>query len=69
MLLLRYRYLGRFIDSSGFDNQYFPIDLITDGIDICPNTIVSISMSQPIKLMAPSAGNDDTIDDVCMGDP
>jgi hypothetical protein len=61
--------LGRFIGTSAFDNQYFPIDLITDYIDICPNAIVSISMSQPIKSMAPSAGNDDTIDDVCMADP
>jgi hypothetical protein len=30
---------------------------------------VSISMSQPITSMAPSTGDDDTIDDASMADP
>jgi hypothetical protein len=64
-----YRYLGRYIDTSGLDNQYFPIVLIIDGIDTSTTAIVSISMSQPITSMAPSAGDDDTIDDESMADP
>jgi hypothetical protein len=49
-----YRYLGRYIDSSGFDNQHFLIVLIIDGIDTSTSAIVSMSMSQPITSMAPS---------------
>jgi hypothetical protein len=63
-----YRYLGRFIDTSGIiDNQYLSIVLIIDGIDTSPIAIVS--MSQPITSMAPLAGDDDTIDVVSMADP
>jgi hypothetical protein len=47
----------------------FPIALIIDGIDISTTAIVSISMSQHITSMAPSAGDDDTIDDASMADP
>jgi hypothetical protein len=62
-----YRYLGRYIDTSGCDHQYFPIVLILiDGIDTSNIAIVSMSMSQPITSMAPSTGDDDTIDDVSM---
>jgi hypothetical protein len=43
-----YRYLGRYIDTSGFGNQYFPIVVIIDGIDTSTTAIVSMSMSQPI---------------------
>jgi hypothetical protein len=64
-----YRYLGRYIDTSGLDNQYFPIVLIIDGIDTSTTSIVSMSMSQPITSMALSTGDDDTIDDVLMVDP
>jgi hypothetical protein len=62
-----YRYLGRYIDTSGFDNQYFPIALIIDGIDTSTTAIVS--MSQPIISMILSHGDDDTIDDASMADP
>jgi hypothetical protein len=64
-----YRYLGRYIDTSGLDNQYFLIVLIIDGIDTSTNAIVSMSMSQPITLMALSPDDDDTIDDASMVDP
>jgi hypothetical protein len=65
-----YRYLGRYIiDTSGFDNQYFPIVLIIDGIDTSTTAIGSMSMSQPITSTAPSPGDDDTIDGVSMADP
>jgi hypothetical protein len=64
-----YRYLGRYIDVSGLDNQYFPIVLIIDGVDTSTTAIVSMSMSQPITWMVPSAGDDDTIDDASMADP
>jgi hypothetical protein len=64
-----YHYLGRYIDTSGLDDQYFPIVLIIDGIDTSTTAIVSISMSQSITSMAPSAGDDDTIDDASMDDP
>jgi hypothetical protein len=57
------------IDASGLDNQYFPNVLTIDGIDNSTTTIVSMSMSQPITSMAPSAGDDDTIDDASMADP
>jgi hypothetical protein len=40
-----YRYLGRYIDTSGLDNQYFPIILIIDGIDASTTAIVSMSQS------------------------
>jgi hypothetical protein len=63
-----YRYLGQYIDTSGLENQYFPIVLIIDGIDNI-TAIVSMSMLQPITSMAPSAGDDDTIDDASMADP
>jgi hypothetical protein len=54
----------------GFDNKYFLIILIIDGIDTTSTTvIVSMSMSQPSTSMAPSAGDGDTIDDVSMVDP
>jgi hypothetical protein len=61
-----YRYLGRlYIDTSaGFDNSYFPIVLIIDGIDTSTTAIESMSMSQPIASMAPSTGDDDPIGDV-----
>jgi hypothetical protein len=45
-----YRYLGRYIDASDFDNQYFLIVLIIDGIDASPIDIVSMSMSRPINV-------------------
>jgi hypothetical protein len=64
-----YRYLGRYIDTSGLDNQYFTIVLIIDGIDASTTTIVSMSMSQPITSMALSLGDDDTINDASMADP
>jgi hypothetical protein len=66
-----YRYLGRYVDITGFDNQYFPIVLIIDGIATNNTTtaIVSMSMSQPITSMAPSPGDDGNIDDVSMADP
>jgi hypothetical protein len=64
-----YRYFGRYVDTSGLDNQYFPIVLIIDGIDTSTTVIVSMSMSQPITSMALSPGDDDTIDDASMADP
>jgi hypothetical protein len=64
-----YRYLGRYVDTSGFNYQYFPIVLIIDGIDTSTIAIVSMSMSQTITSMAPSASDDDAIDDVSMADP
>jgi hypothetical protein len=60
-----YRYLGRYIDTSGLHNQYFTIVLKIDGI----TAIVSMTMSQPIISMALSSGDDDTIDDASMVDP
>jgi hypothetical protein len=51
------RYYRRCIDiwdTSGFDDQYFPIVLIIDGIDTSTTAIASMSMSQPITSMAPS---------------
>jgi hypothetical protein len=65
----RYRYWGRYIDTSGFDNQHFPIVLIIDGIDTSTSAIVSMSMTQPITSMAPPVGDDDAIDDASMADP
>jgi hypothetical protein len=59
--------LGGYIDTSGLDNQYFPILLIIDGIDTSTTAIVS--MSQPITSMALSPDDDDTIDDASMADP
>jgi hypothetical protein len=56
-----YRYIG-------LDNQQFPIVLIIDGIDTSTIAIVSMSVSQSITSMAPSTGDDDTIDDVPMAD-
>jgi hypothetical protein len=64
-----YRHLGRYIDTSSFDNHDFPLVLIIDGIDTSTTSIMSMSMSQPITSMAPSTGDDDTIDDVLMVDP
>jgi hypothetical protein len=64
-----YRYLGRYIDTSGLNNQYFTIVLIIDGIYASTIAIVSMSMSQPIPSMALSPGDDDTIDDASMADP
>jgi hypothetical protein len=64
-----YRNLGRYIDTSGLDKQYFPIVLIIDGIDTSTTAIVSMRMSQPITSMALSPGDDDTIDDASMADP
>jgi hypothetical protein len=64
-----YRYLGRFIDTFGLNNQHFTIVLIIDGIHASTTTIVSMSMSQPITSMALSPGDDDTIDDASMADP
>jgi hypothetical protein len=64
-----YRYLGRHIDTSGLNNQYFPIVLIIDGIDASTTATVSMSMSQPITSMALSPGDDDGIDDASMADP
>jgi hypothetical protein len=57
------------IDTLGLDNQYFPIVLIIDGIESSITAIVSMSMSQHITSMAPSAGDDDTIDDPSMANP
>jgi hypothetical protein len=59
-----YRYLGRYIDTSGFENRHFQIV-----IDTSTTAIVSMSISQLITSMAPSTGDDDTIDDVSMADP
>jgi hypothetical protein len=64
-----YRYLGRYIDTSGLDNQYFPIVFKFDGIDTSNTASVSMSMSQPITSMAISPSDDDTIDDASMADP
>jgi hypothetical protein len=64
-----YQYLGRYIDTSGLNNQYFTIILITDGIDASTTTIVSMWMSQSVTSMALSLGDDDTIDDASMADP
>jgi hypothetical protein len=64
-----YRYFGRYINTSGLDNQYYLIVLITDGIDTTTTAIVSMSMSQPITSMALSLGDDDTIDDASMAGP
>ena len=64
-----YRYFGRYIDTSGLNNQYFTIVLIIDDIDASTTAIVSMSMSQPITSMALSPGDDDTIDDASMADP
>jgi hypothetical protein len=64
-----YRYLGRYIDTSGLNNQYFSIILIIDGIDASISAIVSMSMSQPITSMALLPSDDDTIDAASMGDP
>jgi hypothetical protein len=61
--------LGQNINTSGFDNQYFLIVLIIDGIDTGTTAIVSMSMSQPITSMTPSSGDDATIDDVSMAVP
>jgi hypothetical protein len=69
MLSPMYRYLGRYIDASGFDNKYFPIVFIIDGIYTSTTAIVSMLMSQPITSMRQSASDDDTIDDVSMVDP
>jgi hypothetical protein len=69
MLSPIYRYLGRYIDTSGFDNQYFPTVLIIDGINTSTFAIMSMSMSQYFTSMAPSACDDDTIDDASMADP
>jgi hypothetical protein len=63
-----YRYLGRYIDTSGFDDQHFPIVLIIDGIGTSTSVILSMSMTRPITSMAPSVGDDDTIDDASMAD-
>jgi hypothetical protein len=64
-----YRYLGRYIDTSGLNNQHFPISLIIDGIDTSTTAIVSMSMFEPITSMALSLDDDDTIDDASMADP
>jgi hypothetical protein len=64
-----YRYLGRYIDTSGLNNQHFPIALIIDGIDTSTIAIVSMSMLQLITSMALSPDDDDTIDDALMTDP
>jgi hypothetical protein len=64
-----YRYLGRCIDTSGLNNQYFTIILIIEGIDASTTAIVSLSMSQPITSMALSPRDDDTMDDASMADP
>jgi hypothetical protein len=64
-----YRYLGRYIDTSSLNNQYFQTVLIIDGIDTSTTIIVSMSMSQPITSMALSPGDGDTIDDASMADP
>jgi hypothetical protein len=64
-----YRYLGRHIDTSGFDNQCFLIILMIAGIDTSTTAIVSMSMTQPIASMAPSTGDDDNIDGASTGDP
>jgi hypothetical protein len=64
-----YRYLGRYIDISGVNNQYSPIALIIYGIDTSTTAIVSMSMLQPITSMALSPYYDDTIDDASMADP
>jgi hypothetical protein len=64
-----YLYLGRYIDTSGINIQYFTIVLIIDGIDASTTAIVSMSMSQTITSIALSPGDDDTIDDASMADP
>jgi hypothetical protein len=64
-----YRYFGRYIDTSGLNNQHFTMVLIIDGIDASSTAIVSMSMSHPITSMALAPGDDDTIDDASMVDP
>jgi hypothetical protein len=64
-----YRYLGRYINTSGLNNQHFPIALIIDGVDTSYTAIVSMSMLQPITSMALSPNDADTIDDASMADP
>jgi hypothetical protein len=64
-----YRYLGRYIDTSGLNNKYFAIVLIIDGIDASNTAIVSMLMSQPITSMALSPRDVDTMDDASMADP
>jgi hypothetical protein len=64
-----YRYLGRYITTSGFDIWYLKNVLIINGINISTIVIMSMSMSQPSTSMAPSTGDNDTIDDVLMVDP
>jgi hypothetical protein len=39
-----YRYLGRYIDTSGLDNQYFINVLIIDGID-GSTTVVDVDVA------------------------
>jgi hypothetical protein len=69
MLSPMYRCLGRYIDTSGLNNQYFTIVLIIDGIDASTTAIVLMSMSQPITSMALSPSDDDTVDHASMADP
>jgi hypothetical protein len=64
-----YQYLGRYIDTSGLNNQHFPIALTIDGIDTSNIAIVSMSMLQPVTSMALSLDDDDTVDDASMVDP
>jgi hypothetical protein len=61
-----YQYVGRYIHTSQFDNQYFLIVLMINGVDTSTTAIESMPISQPIKPMAPSTGDDDTVDDASM---
>jgi hypothetical protein len=63
-----YRFLGRYTNTSGFDNQCIPIVVIIDGINTSTTAIVSMSMSQLMTSMTPSTADDDSIDDVSMAD-
>jgi hypothetical protein len=56
-------------DTSGLNNQHFPIALIIDGIDTSNTAIVSMSILQPITPMVLSPNDDDTITDASMADP
>jgi hypothetical protein len=64
-----YRYLGRYINTTGIDNWQFESVLIIDGTSVNIIVIIPMSMSQPSTPMATSRDDDDTIDNISMVDP